>query len=109
MYADEDVVQEFDGYPIHSVSYLAPADSGSEAVWVEDGGFGFGVRKEGVVVEYLLVEFVPFLGLLEHGDGIFVGVFGYVFDVVVDVKYASVSGVPSGDGNLEERCGRGGA
>ena len=96
MYADEDVLQEFDGYPVLPVSYLASAYSGGEVVGDESGGFGVGVRKEGVVVEDLLVELVPFLGLLEHGDGIVVGVFGDVFDVVVDVAYAPVSGVPSG-------------
>ena len=55
-----------------------------------------GVCEEGVVVEDMLVEFVPFLGLLEHDDSIVVGVFGDMFDVVVNVAYAPVAGVPCG-------------
>ena len=52
--------------------------------------------EEGVAVEDSVVQLVPFLCFLKHDDGVLIGVLGDVLNVVVDVAYASVTGVPCG-------------
>ena len=64
MDADEDVVEEFYGKPVSSVSFVVAVDPGVEVVRYEDGGFGVGVGEHCVVVEDLLVQFVPLLCFL---------------------------------------------